>query len=98
MAFDAPSFANPADMIVYASTVTGGWFWLLVLASIWIVSFGGMLYFTTTERALSSSSFFVGILSSMLYVMGALDGALAVIFIALTLGTFLVMLFTNKGR
>ena len=95
MTFELANFTDPSGMIVYASSVTGGWFWVLMLGAVWIVGFGSLSGFTTTERAFSAVSFFTGILSGVLFVMGAMDTLPTVIFTTLAIAGFIMLLFSK---
>ena len=95
--YQMANFTSPAGMIVYASTVTGGWAWSLILLGIWVVAFGMLSGFTTTERAFATTSFFTGILAAFLYVMGGLDTLPTAIAVALAITGFAMLLLTNDG-
>jgi hypothetical protein len=97
MTFPLANFTTPYEWVAYASTVTGGWFWNLILVAIWVVAFGSLSGSTTTERAFATSSFFTGILASFLYVMGGIDALPTVIAIALAIVGFIMLLFV-KGE
>lgn len=95
-AFPLANFTTPTEWVIYASTVTGGWFWTLILIAIFIVSFGSLSGFTTTERSFATSSFFTGILAAFLYVLGAIAPLHATIFIAITIIGFIMLLFKKE--
>ena len=96
MAFPLANFSDPAGLVVYANDVTGGMFWPLILAVVWIVSFGSLSGFTTVDRAFSVTSFFTATLAAFLYVLGAMDNLYVVIFMALAIIGFIMLLFSKK--
>ena len=95
MTYLLANFSSPVEMLVYASLVTGGWFWPLMLVALWIVSMGILGGFTTIERSFAATSFFIGILATFIFAMGGMDASFAVIFIALAIGGFVMLLFSR---
>lgn len=89
------NFTTPQGWIIYSSTVTGGWFWSLILLAIWMVAFGIFSSVITMERAFATTSFFTGILAAFLYVMGGLDMIPTTIAIALAIAGFIMLLFVK---
>jgi len=96
MAFPLANFTTPAEWVVYVSTVTGGWFWSLILVAIWVMSFGSLSGYTTVERSFAATSFFTGVLAAFLYVLEAIDTLPTTIAIALAIVGFIMLLFTKK--
>lgn len=95
MTYPNPNFTTPGDWAPYAATVTGGMFWDLILAAIFIIAFGTLSGRTTTERALGTSAFLTGILAAPLYIISGIQGTDAVIFLAAAIGGFILLLFTR---
>jgi hypothetical protein len=95
--YPVANFTNYGDWVTYASLVTGNWFWPLALVGIWIVSFGTLAGFTTTERAFASSSWLTGILAGILYALGGLTDLQAIVAVALAIVGFIMLLFTKDG-
>lgn len=96
MTYAIVNATSAVDIAIYASTVTGGLFWPLILMAIWIVSFGTFIGFSTPERSLVGASWLTAILGAILYAMQAMDGLYAVIFIGLALATFVMLLFSKQ--
>ena len=95
MTFPLANFTTPGEWMIYASTVTGDWFWTLILVAVWIISFGALSGYTTTERAFAATSFFTGILSAFIWVTGAMDTLKVVIFMGLAIVGFIMLLFSR---
>lgn len=96
MMYDLPNFTTPADLMVYASTVTNGWFWPLVLMAIWVVTFVTLVGFSSMERGFAASSFMTGILATFIFTLGGMDALYAVLFVALAIGSFVLLLFSKE--
>lgn len=95
MTLPLANFTSPADWVIYASLVTSGFFWPLMLIAIFIISFGSLLRATTMERAFATSSFFTGILAAFLFIIGGMDSLFAIIFVALAIAGFILLLFSR---
>ena len=95
MPFPVANFTNPADIVGYASIVTGGLFWNLMLVAVWIVGFGLLMRYSTTERAFAAVSFFTGILSIMIWVSGGIDTVASIVWVALAIVGFIMLLFSK---
>lgn len=96
MAYPLANFTTPADLLVYASTVTDGWFWTLVIMAVWVVSFATLIGFSSTERSFAASSFLTGIMATFIFALGGMDVVPAVMFIAMAIGGFVLMLFSRE--
>jgi hypothetical protein len=90
------NFSSPEGWVLYASQATGGWFWSLLLLSVFVISFSTLVSKTSVSRAFAAASFFNGILAAFLYVIGGIDGVVAVISVALTIAGFMMVLFERQ--
>jgi hypothetical protein len=93
--FPLANFTNPSDIIPYMATVTGGLGWDLILVGIWIVSFGILGGFTTTERSFATTSFFTGILSITLWAAHGIDAYSSILWVAVAIVGFILLLFSR---
>jgi hypothetical protein len=91
----------PTDLLTYGNTVTGGWFWQLILLALYIVVYVSMSYATTTMRAFTVTGTFGGIIATMMYAISDSAGATLIpygtwiIAMVVTLASFIMLLFTQ---
>ena len=83
------------DMMRYSSTVTNGWFGFGILAIVWIVLFLNLM-FAERNKAISTATLVVGILSIPLRLMSVVSDS--VMFGALVCAALSIfwMLFTKE--
>ena len=90
------NFTLPTETLVYANTVTGGWFWTLILLTVYIVVYTSLSYSTHTMKAFTAASFFGGMLSVFLYVMNLIQELALIISLILAIATFVMLLFSQS--
>lgn len=96
MAFPSINATDPLAMFSYANTVTDGWFWPLILLTIWIIAFMGISYKTDSGKSLASSSFLTGIIAIFMYILGLITEVPLLLAMVLAIASFVMLLFDRK--
>jgi len=95
--YQTPKINASVDIIKYANTVTDGILGTLFTIACFVVIFLIMKsQFYRTSDSLAVSSTLTFILASLLWVMGALQGQILMIFVVFMLGSFLWVMFDNS--
>lgn len=93
--YSIANFTSPGDWFSYASTVTGGMFWNLILVVIFVIAFGTFQRRSSVERGFAASSFITGILALFIMLMNGIDSWSATVWIVLSFAGFILLLFNR---
>lgn len=66
--FSDPNPSNLLDLFVYANTITGNLFWLIMMAVVWIVAYMNLRQYRTSA-AMAAASFITLIPSVLLFTL-----------------------------
>jgi len=86
------------EVFAYANTVTGTWFWSMILASIFIITFGVLKVRNTMTDTLVASSWLSAILGMMLFVLSLISYQTLLIFLVLALGSAINLIMKKRNR
>jgi len=85
--FPMPNATNITGIATYANTVTGGWFWSLILVAIFMVTFLVQKNYPT-ERAFVSSSFLTFLSAIFMFILGLIADQIFVIAFVIMIASF----------
>ncbi len=95
MPYAAPNATDMIGILEYTNTVTGGWFWTLIVISVFVMSFGVLISRNDSKKSFAAASFFSTIFSMILFVMDLIQMNVMVITILMSFAGIMLMLF-NK--
>lgn len=95
MAYANPNATDITGILTYANTVTGGWFWTLIVISVFVMSFGVLIARNDAKKSFAAASFLSTILSMILFVLDLIQMNIMVITILMSFAGLMLMLF-NK--
>jgi hypothetical protein len=95
MPYPNPNATDITGVLTYANTVTGGWFWVLIIISLFIMSFGVLIAYNDAKKSFAASSFLTTIFSMTLFILDLIQMNVLVITLLMSFAGLMLMLF-NK--
>lgn len=95
MPYATPNMTSHIDMFTYANDVTGGLFWSMILGAIFVVAFGTLQRTNGTSKAFAASTFFTGLIASIMFVLTLIDSLVLGIALAGAIAGLLMLWFKN---
>ena len=92
--YPSPNITGFLSLFAYMNTVTGGWFWTLVVVSIFIVALVTLSYYKIEDAMIAS--FFITTVLAILLRAGLLIGDITVAFCALSLAVLVLFRYANR--
>jgi len=95
MPYAAPNATDIMGVLNYANTVTGHWFWTLIIMSLFVMSFGVLIARNDAKKSFAAASFFSTIFSMILFVMDLIEMNVMALTLLMSFAGLMLMLF-NK--
>jgi len=95
MAYAAPNATDIVGVLEYANTVTGHWFWTLIIIAVFVMSFGVLIARNDAKKSFAAASFFSTIFSMILFVLDLIQMNVMVITLLMSFAGLMLMLFNR---
>ena len=95
MTYAAPNATDIVGILTYSNTVTGGWFWALIVIALFVMSFGVLIARNDAKKAFAAASFFSSIFSMILFVLDLVQTNVLVISLLMSFAGLMLMLFSK---
>ena len=93
MPFISPNVTDIPSLFQYANVPTFGWFWPLMLLTIYIIVYVTLSTRTYSKNAFASTGFFVGVLGILMFVLGLISELPMIIALVGAIAGFISMMF-----